>query len=821
MLDLRDAIRSLARTPGLAATAVLSLAVGIAANTAVFTVVNAMLFKPLPVERPEELVAIYTLNAGSAFPDAFSYPDYLDYTAQTQVLRELVGHYGTALSMAGSGDRAELVWGELVTGNYFEGLGVRPALGRLFTRDDDRRPGGHPVAVLSDGFWARRFARDPRVLGRALRLNGHDYTVIGVAGFGFSGTRFLGFIPDVWVPLAMRAQVLHEQGDEWHRERGWRWLNVNGRLASGTTIEQARAGLNATARQLAQSYPDTNRGVTVKIVPASTKTQPLPGGDRILTVISTALMGTVGLGLLVACANVANLLMARASARRREIAIRLALGASRWRLIRMLLVESFALAVPSGALGLLFGSWLIDALATTGPPLDFATVNPAYDLAMDYRVFLFTLAISAASSLVFGLLPAFHGSRTDVLPAIKGDGTTAGGQLTRFSARNFLVVAQIALSLILLISTGLFVRSAHQARRLDPGFETRQVLIASVNPGVHGYSEARGLDLYRRIIERTATMPAVQSVSLASLLPLDDSTGGARVLVEGYVLRSPSEATEALYTIVGPRYFTTMGTRIVRGREFDDRDSPGALRTAIVNEAMAERYWPGRDPIGRRFRLDGEAGPAVTVVGVAKTGKYITLAEDPVPYFFLPLWQNYASRVRILLRTRSDPAALASGLRREVAAIDDTLPVFGTKTMQQFLERSMWGSGAAAGLLGTLGLFVLALTAVGIHGVVSWSVSQRTREIGIRMALGAQAGRVLRLVVGHGLALALIGVLIGTAGALALTRILRNLLFGVSPTDPLTFVLMVGLLVLAALSACYLPARRATLVDPVTVLRQE
>jgi predicted permease len=818
--DLRYSVRVLLKSPGFTAVAALSIALGIGANTAVFSLVNAVLFKPLPVDHPEQLAALYTMEPSSSYPDAFSYPDYLDYRDRNEVFSDLVGHYGVQLSLANSGGQPELIWGELVTGNYFTGLGVKAAAGRTFTGEDDQQPGASPVAVLSYSFWQRRFGGDQQVIGKTLKLNGHDYTVTGVACFGFSGTRFLGFIPDIWVPMMMRDQVLGG-GDEWMSRRGNHWMNVNGRMKPGVTIAKASSAMSTVASQLEQAYPETNRNVSIKIIPGGTKTQPLPGGDNFIPFVSALLMFVVGLVLLIACANVANLLLARASVRRREIAIRLALGASRWRLIRQLLTESVLISLLGGSAGLLLAMWALDLLGGHPPNLDFPTINPDYDLALDHRVFGFTLALSVVTGVVFGLLPALQASRPDLVTTLKGESqnTTSGSR--RLAVRNILVVSQVALSLMLLISAGLFIRSMQNAERMSPGFDTSGLLLASVDLGVQGYKEDRGKAFYKQLVDRVESLPGVERVSLASPLPLDAYSSSVRVLIEGYVPRSEDDKIEVMYTAAAPNYFQTIGTPIVRGREFEERDREEMPGVVIVNETMARLYWPQEDPIGKRLQLRRSSGPYLEVIGIAKDGKYITLGEDPMPYMFLPCRQSYKSRMTILIRSQADPANLAAGLRREVGALDETLPVFGIKTMPQFMERSLWASSNVAGLVGGFGLAALLLAAVGIYGLMSYSVAQRTREIGIRAALGAQPGDVLRLVAKQGMSLALIGIALGLAGALALTRVMSSLLYGVSATDPATFSVITLLLTAVAFLACYIPARRATKVDPMIALRYE
>lgn len=818
LADLRYCIRTLARTPGFTAIALLSIALGIGANAAIFSLVNAVLFKPLPVERPDQLAALYVIEPSSTFPDSFSYPDYVDYRDRNESFSDLVGHYGVTLNIASAGQQPELVWGELVTGNYFTGLGVRPAAGRLLTEQDDLHPGAHPVAVLSYNFWQRHFNSDPQIAGKIIRLNGHDFTIAGVANFGFSGTRFLGFMPDIWMPVTMHGQILRENRDRLD-QRGWRWMNVNGRMKEGVSLKQAGAEMNLIAGQLAAAYPRTNSDVSIKIASGAHKTQPLPGGDNILTFLAAMMMGVVGLVLLIVCANVANLLLAKATARRREIAIRLAMGASRWRLVRQLLTESIALSIAGGALGLVAASWLIELLATSGPDLDFSTINPDYDLSIDHRVFLFAFGLSVITGIIFGLLPALQASKPDLVPALKGEPHTSGAR--RFRLRNALVVAQVALSMVLLISAGLFVRSLQNANQMNPGFDTNDILIGSVHLGAQGYTEKQGREFYKRLLERAETIPGVESASLAVTLPLDDGTEGARIFVEGYVPRSETEKNSALYTAAGPKYFETMGTEIVEGRAFNEYDDEKSPRVVVINETMARLYWPDQNPIGKRIQLGNQNSPFLEVIGVARDGKYLTLGEARMSYMFLPLWQNYDNRVRILLRSKADTASLAAGLRREVRALDQTLALYGVKTIQQFLQRSLWGADAAAALVGSLGMFALLLAAVGLYGVMSYSVARRTREIGIRMALGAERSDLLRMIIGQGLRLAMTGVGLGLMGAFALTRAIESLLHGVSASDPTTYLVVVLLLTGVASLACFIPARRAMKVDPITALRYE
>jgi predicted permease len=533
------------------------------------------------------------------------------------------------------------------------------------------------------------------------------------------------------------------------------------------------------------------------------------------------MMGIVGLVLLIACANVANLLLARANARRREIAIRLALGASRGRLIRQLLTESILLSLLGGAIGLLVAQWFAALVPLGGPELDFATIDFSYDLSLDRRILGFTLAASIINGLVFGILPALKASRPDLVPALKGETMPATSRWRRFGAGSVLVAAQVALSLMLLVGAGLFVKSLLNVQELNPGFESNNILLASVDVGVHGYDRARGQNFFRDIVERVKSLPGVESASIAGPLPLDAYQNGTNVIAEGYVPRYPNERIGIGYSIVGHDYFRAMRTPIVQGRGFSETDNMDSPRVVVINETMAHRFWPTANPIGKRIQFDNAQSPYLEVVGVAKDGKYILLGEPPTEYMFLPHSQNYEGKMTIIARTYGSPAVLGAAVRQEVAALDSELPVFGIKTMPKFLDRLLSGPKSIAALVGIFGLIALMMAAVGLYGVMSYSVAQRTREIGIRMALGARASNVLRLEIRRGMLLAFVGVAFGLGGALALTRVTASLLYGVSTTDPLTFGLTALLLTLVALVACYVPARRATRVNPIVALRCE
>jgi predicted permease len=818
--DLRYAARTFIKAPGFTIIAVLSIAIGIGANTSIFTMVNAVLFKQMPVPHPEQLVALYTTEPNSRYPGEFSYPDYRDYRDNNNLFSDLFLHYGTPVSMKNSGDKAELIWGELVSGNYFSGLGVPPATGRVLSPDDDRAVGANPVAVLSHEFWQRRFGANPDIVGKNLRLNSHDFTVIGVARQGYSGTRFAGFIPDVWMPITMHAQIV-ANSEGWLETRGSQSFNVNGRLKPGVTIDQATAAMNGFAQQLAAAYPRTNANVNVGMVPAGTKTQPAITLLGYVPIVAALMMAIAGLVLLIACANVANLLLARASARRREIAIRLALGAGRRRLVRQLLTESVSLSVLGGAFGLLLAQWFNELVPMLNPQLDFATIDFSYALALDRRVLGFTLLVSAVTGIIFGLLPAVQASRADLVTTLKGDAPSLTSGMRRLSMRNMLVVAQVALSLTLLISAGLLVRSTRNVQDMNPGFESKKIMLASVDLSVQGYEETKGRAFYKQILENIKALPGVEAASIAGPLPLDAYSNGASLTIEGAIPRYENEHISVSYSTVGHDYFQAMNTPIVEGRSFSEHDTQNSPRVVVVNETLARRYWPDESPIGKRLRLGGELNPFLEVIGVARDGKYFLLGEPPTEYLFVPHSQNYDGRMTLIARTSGQPESVADAMRQEVANIDGDLPVYGVRTMPMFLDRVLAGPKSLAALAAIFGVVALLMAGVGLYGVMSYTVAQRTREVGIRMALGARANDVLRLVLKEGLILTCVGIGIGLVMAALLSRLVASFLYGISPTDAVTFITIPFGLAFVALLASYLPARRATRVDPMVALRVE
>jgi predicted permease len=816
--DVRYTFRVLAKRPGFALVAILSLALGIGANVAVFSVVNLLLFKPMPVREPGRLAALYVTEPQSRTPSQFSYPDYLDYSENNEAFTDLMGFTGIPLNMTVGNGQPELIWGEMVTGNYFSGLGVEPALGRGFLPEEGQTPGARAVAVVNHGFWQRRFNSDPDIVGKVVKLNGHDFTIVGVAPFGFTGAKFLGFIPDFWVPVMMHEQVWPDS-ENILTNRASHFLSLRGKLRPGVSLDQAEAAMNVRARQLEEAYPQTNKNQTVNVIDGSTKVEPYLSVTGVIPLITTSMMAIVGLVLLIACANIANLLLARSAGRRKEIAIRLALGASRGRLIRQLLTESLILSLAGGGLGMLVALWLGDLLMAFYPVLDFNTVEPAYDMSLDWRIISFSLAVSLLTGFVFGLAPALGASKPDLVPTLKGEMTGMRGP-RRFGLSNVLVIAQVALSLILLITAGLFIRSVQNAEKIDPGFDTTNIVLASTDLGVQGYKEEKGKTFYKNMVERVRALPGVEAAAVAFPLPLDAYDYGTRVDIEGYT-PPPDEGRVRLgYTTAGPGYFQAIGTQIVDGRDFTERDDKDAPRVVIVNETLARRYWPNESPIGKRIRIGKESNPFSEVVGVAEDGKYATLGEPPTSYMFLPFGQNYDGRMTLIVRG-ADPKQLVPSIREEVRALDETLPVFGVKTIQDFMARSLVGAQSIATFIGGFGVLAMLLAAIGIYGVMNYSVSTRTREIGIRMALGANRFEVLNMILKQGMLLAGIGLVLGLTGAYFLTRTMASLLFGVSARDQITVVAISLLLALVALAACYIPARRATRVDPMVALRYE
>ena len=817
--DLRYAMRTLVKTPAFTLAAIVSLALGIGANTTIFTLLNTLFLNPLPVAKPSELVVVLTVaskNAtqfGNLLP--LSYPNLKDFRERNVVLTDLAGYsppLALSLSVPGATEEPQRVFAQLVTGNYFDVLRVHTAAGRVFTPDEDRTPGTHPVAVMGYGLWQRRFGGRADVIGQTITLNRRSFTIVGVAPEGFKGVTSM-FGPELWLPSMMAPQLQPKQSGSWLDERAAVVFNTAGRLKPGVTIAQAEANLKTIARALEQEYPEPNAGRNVTVLPI-TETTIFPGMRGMLMLAGGVLMAIVGLVLLIACSNVANLLLARAAARRQEIAVRLALGATRVRLMRQLVTESLVLGAAGGALGFMFGTWGRDLLWAARPAM---VANNFVELKIDGHVFVFALVLSLVTGVVFGMMPALRASRVDLVGALKLEPLCAAGR-RRLSLANVLVVGQVALSLVALITAALFLRSLQRAHTIDLGYGTKPLAVVSVNLAQGGYDEIRGRQFARDVRDRIALVPGIDAVSWSTNLPLW-ANQYRRIAIEGRESAKQADAPLAVVTTVDLEYFKVLGLGVMRGRDFTDADRERSMPVAIVNERMAERYWPNQDPIGRTFRFDSETIPR-HIVGVVKTIKYQTLGETPQPAVYLPLRQNYADGLVLYVRATGDPARAIGTVQRELRAMDGQVPLENAASIDDIIDQSLWMVRIAAGLLAVFGALALALASVGLYGLVAYSVNQRRRELGVRMALGAGRVDVLRLVLRDGMGLVAIGLVAGLGLSLVVSRALASLLLGVNASDPISFAGASLLLAAVAFIGSYLPARRASRLDPLLALRE-
>jgi macrolide transport system ATP-binding/permease protein len=823
--DLRYGVRMLAKNPGFTLAAVLCLALGIGANTAVFGVINAALLRPLPsAAEPDRLVAVARSDESGT---PLSYPSFVALREGNDVMTGMAAFTTAALSL-GHGDRSEVALGALVSGNYFDVLGIKPRLGRAFLPEEDRTLGAHPVVVLSHRFWQSRFNSDAGLVGQTIILNGQRFTVVGVAPAGFDGTNMPAKVA-LWLPMMMYRQAMPSAPPNLLDNARFTRFDAIGRLKPGVTMAQAQAAVATIQRQFEQANPspagqgtDANPGRALKLV----RLRGIFGPLRALAALPSKLLaGTVLAVLLIACANVANLLLARAAVRRKEIAVRLALGATRMRIVRQLLIESLLLAMVGAGAGLVLAYWFNQLLMAFRPPFP-PPHTFALDLPLDGRALGFTLLLAVMTGVVFGLLPALQASKPNVVPALKNEGGVEGGRRW-FNLRNGLVVAQVALSLVLLVGAGLFIRSLQRAHSFELGFKPDAVLAVSFDLGLQGYNEARGKEFLQRLNERLERLPGVQTVSLTDFLPLGFMGRSTPVTPQGRDL-PPEERPDAGNFAVGLRYFATLGTPLLRGRDFTAQDTAGAPAVAIISEGLARRLWPDLkdvgEALGKRVHLGGPDDPLSEIVGIAKDTKnsqFRPLDGPAPPTLYRPFAQNYSPRASLVVRTSGDPRALIPAVRREVVALDEHLPPHELQPLTENIALALWSARTGAAILSIFGMLGLALAAIGMYGVMSYAVARRTREIGVRMALGAQRRDVLRLVVGHGLALTLAGAGLGLAVAVAVTRLLANQLYRVSATDPVTFAGVTLGLICVALVACYLPARRATKVDPLKALRHE
>jgi len=813
--DLRYAVRMLAKSPSFTLVAVLALGFGIGANTAIFSIFNGMLWRPLPVKNPQQLVVVTQKKHGQEFPGALSYPDFLDYRELKSVFSDLAA-FGPSPLNFDAGGRPDRAWTGFVSGNYFSMLGVEAIRGRTFSKDEGWVPGKDPLIVLNYKFWQQRFGSDPSIIGQTVQINQHAFSIIGVLPQSFHGTYY--FIdPDFYMPLTMIATIDPSNPDILTR-RNASDFRIVGRLQPGVTPAQAQAAAESVDRRLAELYPDSHKDLSLLVEP-ELHARPEPGLGGFMVTLSAVFMALVGLVLLIACANVANLILARANGRRREIATRIALGATRWRMVRQLLTESVLLAFLGGLAGLLLARWVAIGLLSIRLPTDIPI--RLFDLRMDWRIFTFSFVAAVFTGLIAGIIPALQTSRTDLAETLKEGGRTGGGA-GRHRMRNVLVVAQVSVSLLLLACAGFFIRSFQNSARVDMGFRVENVLLLSMDVGLQGYTAQRGQQFYQQLTERVKALPGVRSAAISSMIPMGYDANFISIYLPEHAASDKSQVESSLSDSVQPGYFGAAGVPVIQGREFTAADTSTAPSVAIINEAFAKKIWPGQNPIGKTFQKE-KNGPVIQVVGMASTGKYLFLYEKPQSYVYFPYEQNYNSTATLFVYTDGDPLRQIEPVREQVRRLDSTLPVFGVTSMEGHVRfgKPLLPARLGAILVGAFGILGLALAAVGVYGVVSFSVSQRTQELGLRTALGAQRSDVLKLVLRQGLGLALVGVSIGLALALALARAIRVVLYGVTSTDYVTLLLVSALLFAVAFVASYIPAFRATRLDPVDALRHE
>jgi putative ABC transport system permease protein len=811
--DIRFGVRTLLNNPGFTLVAMVSLGLGIGATSAMFSMADALLLRPLPIAHPGNVVTIHTTTPSNPF-GGVSYRDYLDLRDRNQSFAGLVGYTLTPFGFSHQpGALAQLKYGFLVTGNFFQTLGVQPELGRGFSAEEDRVPGRDAVVVLSHDLWEKQFAADPSVIGRIVRLNGIDFTVVGVAPERFTGMdQYIH--PALYVPNMMGPRLAGNADNAALEHRDWRSLTVKGRLRPGATIAQAQAELAGIAKGLERAYPDTNRATSVSVqTELQARVQMSPPDAEMVTM----LMVLAALVLLVACANVANLLLSRARARGREIAIRLAIGAGRFRLVRQLLTESLLMAIGGGLLGVALAYAGVVFLGQIRFPTDLPIM---LSLALDGRVLLFATAASMLSVILFGLAPAMQTTRTDLVPALKATASN-GPAKRRLWGRNALVTGQIAVTLVLLMVASMVYRAFQSYMGAGPGFRTSHLLMMGFDPSLVHADDAHTRQFYKYVHDRAPLVAGVESVAMANAIPMSPAQDQKALVPEGYQLPRGQETVSMFSATVDEHYFGTMGIELVRGRGFRVTDTADSPRVAVVNQEMARRYWPSQEAVGKRFRLGDRNGPWVQVVGVAKTTKYLWIAEPPMPFLYLPFAQNPQSRMTLIASSPGDAAALAAPLREMARQYDSSLPVFDVRTIADFYQqRAVQLPNMLIETVGFMGLTGLLLAMVGLYGLVAYSVSCRTREIGIRMAIGASQGSVLRLVLRQGLVLAGSGIAIGLAISVLAGKAVMSA-FYTAHVDLLSYFLVPAALIAVTLIASWIPARRASLVDPTNALRFE
>jgi putative ABC transport system permease protein len=812
--DLKYAVRLLGKAPAFTAVAVLSLTLGIGANTTIFTLAKAFFLESVPIKDPAHVVSLYS-NAQSRKgpPQEYLPTPYLnavDYREKTNVFLGSSIAIFTGVKFVISGKQQQL-FAELVNGNFFDVLGVQPFLGRGFSQAEDASPS--PVAVISYALWNTQFGGDQGILGRTIQLNEQDFTVIGVAPRELRNIGNLGS-PDVWIPISMRDLMLSGVQKQWLYDRGFRMVGMVARLKPGVNLKQSQTAVQALALELEKEYPKQNSGRSEMLVPINETAIP-PQLHNVFAKAGALMMLIVSLVLLIACANVANLLLARATQRQREIAVRLAMGAGRMRLIRQLLTESLMLALLGGLFGILLGFWGKKVLSSLLPPGLARNLN----LSLDGRVLIYTLGLALVATILFGLVPALQASRMDRMALLKDRTNAPGGGARWYGLRGVLVMMQVALSLVALAGAGLFIHSLRNAQQIDPGFEVKHELVMFVNLGAAQYPQAQAEAFYRDVIDRLQSFPGVASASLADAAPFSGSLQRT-TFTDGVDITDPRNGKLTPLIAVAPLYFKAAGISLLSGRTFDDQDNEKGAMVAIVNRAMAENFWPGQDPIGKHIHFLGETWD-IAVVGEVNTVKYLTLGEPPQAIVYVPLKQHYAPAVTVYVRTKEDPEKALASIRSTVQSLIPSVPLTNVQTVEQTLVQSLTAPRIGAELLGTFGLLALILAAIGTYGVMSYSVSQRTQEIGIRMSLGAQARDVRQLILASGLAMVSTGVAAGLAFSTLLARTMSSLLFGIGSFDAPSFLLTAALLIVVAMAACWIPARRAMRVDPLIALRYE
>jgi predicted permease len=816
--DLRFAFRAFGKSPWFTALAVLTLALGIAVNTSIFSIINGFLLRPMPVPHPEQLFVLALQQSGNKDLQKFSYPDYLDLRDQASSFSDIVAYRITLADLAVD-NRGDHAIATRVTGNYFSVLGLQPTLGRLVLPMEGQTPGSDPVIVLGYAYWQKRFGGSQDVIGKKVEANGHAMTIVGVAPQEFQGTYSI-IDSDIYLPLSADISFKNaKQVEETWTHREERSLSLMARLKPGVNLKQAQASLNVVAQRIAEQHPDTDKGLTVRAFPEQLA-RPEPDAENVLPAISFVFMALAALVLLVACFNVTNVLLVRATGRQREMAIRAALGAGRMRLVRQYLTESLLLALLGAGGGMLLTYWATRFLSSIplGTDLPFQL-----RFMPDARVYFFALGAALVTGLIVGVFPALRVARRDVSSVLHDGARGSSGGRRRQIVRDSLVVAQVAGSLVLLIVAGLFVRSLGKAQTIYLGLNPASVLDFSLDVQQLGYQEVQGRTFYRELDSRLRSLPGVVSVAQAFSVPLGVMSADDPVIVEGHPAEPGQQPPHVQYNMVSPAYFDTLRIPVHQGRTFTDADDEKTAQVAIVNQAMAKKFWPDQNPLGKRFSTKNAAGPFIEIVGVVQDGKYRGVVEDPQPHFYLPLTQSYMPLRTLHIRTSVPPETLTTQVQSQVRALAPNLAISEMQTMDEAFQglNGFLFFRLGAQLTGAMGLLGLVLAVVGVYSVASYAAAQRTQEIGIRMAIGATPGDILKMVLRQGIGIVAIGLLVGLAVSFAGTRLLADLFYGVKPSDPLTYAAVATLLLAVALLACWIPARRATRVSPTVALRFE